>query len=69
MLGKEPLNTRTNTDLYRLTFNLWHLREGRGDRAAAAYSAVDHQCSSCVVLSAGMNAPSYLFSAEGIGGV
>lgn len=69
MLGREPLNTRTNTDLYRLTFNLWHLREGRGDRAAAAYNALDHHGSSCVILSEGMNAPSYLFSAEGVGGV
>lgn len=69
ILGREPLNTRTNTHLYRLTFNLWHLRDSRGDRAAVAYSALDHQCSSCVILSAWMNAPSYLFSAEEVGGV
>lgn len=67
MLGKEPLNTRTNTYLYGLTFNLWCLRESRGDKAVVAYNALHHQCSSCIILSVCMNAHSYLFSAEGVG--
>lgn len=54
MLRRKLLNTRTNTHLYRLTFNLWYLRATRGDRAAVAYNALDHQCSSCIILSAWM---------------
>lgn len=52
-----------------LTFSLWHLWRIRGNKAAVACNALDHQCSSMVILSAWVNAPSYLFSDERVGGV